>query len=338
MSAWGDHEEGWDLFAVVRSCRAASWPLAQPPEAAEKVENSGSHRQEFSLTRSEAFLPSNFTDLMAAGNYHLELQKFCLPFYTMDREPKETLFPCSLSLPSPAAAVPSTTRLRPQPRSTARSKRRRNQQKRVVCHVPADGLAADKWAWRKYGQKPIKGSPYPRGYYRCSSSKGCSARKQVERSKSDPEKFVITYTAEHNHPLPTHRNSLAGSTRQKFPSKAVTAGEQGSLSENSPSTTTTEEDLLRRVKRGKWGAPRKKMPEKMRMRRKKRRRRRRRRRRGFVACGGHGSSRRGRGLLHGRRQQPPDITGCYHRRRLLLLRRRRQPSLPTMKLSMVDQH
>ncbi|PIN20177.1 hypothetical protein CDL12_07139 [Handroanthus impetiginosus] len=27
--------------------------------------------------------------------------------------------------------------------------------------------------------------------------------------------FIVTYTAEHNHPMPTHRNSLAGSTRQK---------------------------------------------------------------------------------------------------------------------------
>lgn len=27
--------------------------------------------------------------------------------------------------------------------------------------------------------------------------------------------FIVTYTAEHNHPAPTHKNSLAGSTRQK---------------------------------------------------------------------------------------------------------------------------
>lgn len=94
---------------------------------------------------------------------------------------------------------------------------RKNQQKRVVKEVREDGLYSDKWAWRKYGQKPIKGSPYPRSYYRCSSSKGCLARKQVERSPSDPEIFIVTYTAEHSHAHPTRRNSLAGSTRSKFP-------------------------------------------------------------------------------------------------------------------------
>lgn len=99
-------------------------------------------------------------------------------------------------------------------------KRRKNQQKRIVC-VPvaasgrptSEGLPSDLWAWRKYGQKPIKGSPFPRGYYRCSSSKGCSARKQVERSRTDPSMLIITYTAEHNHPWPSHRNALAGSSR-----------------------------------------------------------------------------------------------------------------------------
>ncbi|KAK6137427.1 hypothetical protein DH2020_028850 [Rehmannia glutinosa] len=94
----------------------------------------------------------------------------------------------------------------------------KNQHKRVVIQVSAEGLASDMWAWRKYGQKPIKGSPYPRSYYRCSSSKGCLARKQVEQSCSDPGMFIVTYTAEHSHSQPTRRNSLAGTVRQKFPS------------------------------------------------------------------------------------------------------------------------
>ncbi|KAK8266737.1 hypothetical protein V6Z12_D12G266100 [Gossypium hirsutum] len=108
--------------------------------------------------------------------------------------------------------------------STKPKRSRKKQQHRVVKHVTADdGLQSDIWSWRKYGQKPIKGSPYPRSYYRCSSSKGCLARKQVERSCSDPRVFIITLqgfklrsrSPEHNHGHPTRRNSLAGSTRNK---------------------------------------------------------------------------------------------------------------------------
>ncbi|KAI6694599.1 hypothetical protein NL676_022309 [Syzygium grande] len=66
----------------------------------------------------------------------------------------------------------------------------------------SEGPPSDFWSWRKYGQKPIKGSPYPRGYYRCSTSKGCSAKKQVERCKTDASVLVITYTSTHNHPGP----------------------------------------------------------------------------------------------------------------------------------------
>lgn len=112
------------------------------------------------------------------------------------------------------------------------NKRRKSQAKKVVC-IPAptgahsrqsgEVVPSDLWAWRKYGQKPIKDSPYPRGYYRCSSSKGCSARKQVERSRTDPNMLVITYTSEHNHPWPTQRNALAGSTRSQTSKNIATA-------------------------------------------------------------------------------------------------------------------
>ncbi|KAK1398771.1 WRKY domain-containing protein [Heracleum sosnowskyi] len=63
----------------------------------------------------------------------------------------------------------------------------------------SEGPPPDAWTWRKYGQKPIKGSPFPRGYYRCSTSKGCSAKKQVERCRTDASLLIITYTSTHNH-------------------------------------------------------------------------------------------------------------------------------------------
>ncbi|XAR74021.1 hypothetical protein NMG60_11008173 [Bertholletia excelsa] len=83
------------------------------------------------------------------------------------------------------------------------SKRRKLRLKRVV-RVPAISskmadIPPDDYSWRKYGQKPIKGSPHPRGYYKCSSVRGCPARKHVERAVDDPTMLVVTYEGEHNH-------------------------------------------------------------------------------------------------------------------------------------------
>lgn len=83
------------------------------------------------------------------------------------------------------------------------SKRRKSRVKRTI-RVPAISskvadIPSDEFSWRKYGQKPIKGSPYPRGYYKCSSFKGCPARKHVERAQDDPNMLVVTYEGEHRH-------------------------------------------------------------------------------------------------------------------------------------------
>lgn len=138
-------------------------------------------------------------------------------------------------------AEPSSSSATNVPYKARGAKKRKAQQKRVV-YIPAasavssrpgagENVPSDLWAWRKYGQKPIKGSSHPRGYYRCSSSKGCPARKQVERSPNDPSMLVVTYTSDHNHPWPTHRiSALAGSTRQQ--QSATTSSQEKSPSSN----------------------------------------------------------------------------------------------------------
>lgn len=60
-----------------------------------------------------------------------------------------------------------------------------------------------------------------RGYYKCSSMKGCMARKLVERSPAKPGVLIVTYMAEHCHPVPTQLNALAGTTRHKTSSSGA---------------------------------------------------------------------------------------------------------------------
>lgn len=91
----------------------------------------------------------------------------------------------------------------------------------------------DGYRWRKYGQKAVKNSPYPRyylnsfivvskliistrtsvyipmninlfvplwrrSYYRCTNSK-CIVKKRVERSSEDPTTVITTYEGQHCH-------------------------------------------------------------------------------------------------------------------------------------------
>ncbi|XP_073126990.1 uncharacterized protein [Henckelia pumila] len=59
----------------------------------------------------------------------------------------------------------------------------------------------DGYRWRKYGQKAVKNSPFPRSYYRCTSKK-CGVKKRVERSYEDPLVVITTYEGQHNHHSP----------------------------------------------------------------------------------------------------------------------------------------
>ncbi|CAN8273313.1 unnamed protein product [Cochlearia groenlandica] len=77
---------------------------------------------------------------------------------------------------------------------------------KTVADIPPD-----EYSWRKYGQKPIKGSPHPRGYYRCSIFKECSARKHVERALDDPTMLIVTYEGEHRHNLSATQENIASS-------------------------------------------------------------------------------------------------------------------------------
>ncbi|XP_060218527.1 WRKY transcription factor 22-like [Lycium barbarum] len=264
-------EEDWDLHAVVRGCSASSTTSAAPSTTTATTTSCCSFqpRQDDNIfSFQDPFVP-RFDN--PTSDFE-ELHNLYKPFFPKSQQPQQILVPLSPqnNIPiSPLSVLGGLQDLSPQqtlkqqqqqhipqlnsirltqPKQSLsingsttsashtqspRPKRRKNQLKKV-CQVPAEGLSSDMWSWRKYGQKPIKGSPYPRGYYRCSTSKGCLARKQVERNRSDPNMFIVTYTAEHNHPMPTHRNSLAGSTRHK-PANS----EAGTVNDSNKPTTSS---------------------------------------------------------------------------------------------------
>uniref|UniRef100_A0A5B6ZQZ8 Putative WRKY transcription factor 2 n=1 Tax=Davidia involucrata TaxID=16924 RepID=A0A5B6ZQZ8_DAVIN len=68
----------------------------------------------------------------------------------------------------------------------------------------------DGYNWRKYGQKQVKGSEFPRSYYKCTHP-NCQVKKKVERSH-DGQITEIIYKGAHNHPKPQpNRRSIVGS-------------------------------------------------------------------------------------------------------------------------------
>ncbi|KAI4979386.1 hypothetical protein ZWY2020_016139 [Hordeum vulgare] len=95
--------------------------------------------------------------------------------------------------------------------------------------IPPD----DGYTWRKYGQKDILGSRFPRSYYRCTHKNyyGCDAKKKVQRLDDDPFMYEVTYCGSHS--------CLTSTTPLlNFPTATATAT-------NSPTAATGSSGLAR---------------------------------------------------------------------------------------------
>ncbi|KAF5453754.1 hypothetical protein F2P56_028629 [Juglans regia] len=134
--------------------------------------------------------------------------------------------------------------------SSQRQRRRKDDGERRTVKMAAPRIGnteippEDGYTWRKYGQKEILGSRFPRSYYRCTHQKlyQCPAKKQVQRLDDDPSTFEVTYRADHT----CHMSSTAPSLIPPLP---LTATE---ITHEMAQTITTQPPQSNSVPLSKW--------------------------------------------------------------------------------------
>lgn len=106
----------------------------------------------------------------------------------------------------------------------------------------SDAPLADEHKWRKYGQKQVKRSPYPRNYYKCTVS-GCPAKKHLEKFW-DPalnrERCRTIYLGEHVHPVAVSPQVFATSQSDFQTNVLAQSARIRASSESSPATTVAD--------------------------------------------------------------------------------------------------
>lgn len=175
-----------------------------------------------------------------------------------------------VSTPNPSISTSSSEDLPEKsdgkPPEIASSKVKKKGQKRIrqprfafMTKSEVDHLE-DGYRWRKYGQKAVKNSPFPRSYYRCTNSK-CTVKKRVERSSEDPTVVITTYEGQHCHHtvgfprggLISHQGTFVNHLTPPISQRYYPAGSQSPL--ESPSTVAQTQQVVAQAGEASLRAP-----------------------------------------------------------------------------------
>ncbi|KAG4172704.1 hypothetical protein ERO13_A11G014000v2 [Gossypium hirsutum] len=199
-------------------------------------------------------------------SYDIETREVLVQKIEASYEKALSILNCNVNTSSASAVVPLTPVIRMPESPNSRcgsppsedsdrgfrdsdaSKKRKaprwTQQVRVTPGTALEGTLDDGFNWRKYGQKDILGSRFPRGYYRCThrNINGCLATKQVQRSDDDPTIFDITYVGTH-----TCRNVTSHLMSEKNQEQGHSASSMAAVE---PQSSSSSQDLLLNFQKG----------------------------------------------------------------------------------------
>lgn len=99
--------------------------------------------------------------------------------------------------------IESTNNQIPQQQEEFTKKQNQFEQRGIFSTtISPNNSSDDGYTWRKYGQKHVKGSNFPRSYYKCTQQ-NCPVRKKVECAPNG-QVIEIVYNGGHNHPKTQH--------------------------------------------------------------------------------------------------------------------------------------
>lgn len=181
-----------------------------------------SHQQALAQVTAQAALSQSHMFMQA--EYQPSLLE--APVESMAQDPS---FIADATTHQPVLLLPSDTKSSLNESSEVSHSDRKSQPPSLALDKPGD----DGYNWRKYGQKLVKGSEYPRSYYKCTHL-NCPVKKKVERSH-DGQITEIIYKGQHNHevPKPNKRakdgNDINGHVNSQSKVEHGSQGQMGSL-------------------------------------------------------------------------------------------------------------
>ncbi|XP_054791359.1 probable WRKY transcription factor 4 [Prosopis cineraria] len=170
----------------------------------------------FGISHQQALAQVTAQAVLAQSQMHVQAD-FQPSAVTAPAEPLAVQPFCTAGEGSELQVAPSV--LEPQGAQLEISEISHSDNKNQPSSTGVDKPADDGYNWRKYGQKQVKGSEYPRSYYKCTHL-NCPVKKKVERA-TDGHITEITYKGQHNHEMPQPNRRAAKDNCESNESKSI---------------------------------------------------------------------------------------------------------------------